>query len=379
VKIVQLTTAHPWNDVRIYTKITKSLLDAGHEVHLIATEPESKPSIDVRGLHLHFLSQTKTRLGRLIKSFRAAKVANSLDADVIHFHDPELMIVATLLRFLGNTIVYDVHEDLPNDILQKKWIPQFLRRPTSLLATIIEWLFSRVIANTVVTVTPQIASRFSKNTLVLRNYPSLTEMRTTSTEPYLERPKTVTYIGGIEKSRGIVELIRGVELSQKVIKCHLELAGSIYPIRLSEELQHMNGWQHVNHHGWVSRADIVKILSTTRAGLVVLHPTTCFISSYPIKMFEYMAAGIPIIASDFPVWREILDRHQCGIAVDPIDPNSIADAMIWIFSHPEESEKMGERGRKAVEEMYNWETESVCLLDLYKTLEKTQIKRGGVA
>ena len=130
----------------------------------------------------------------------------------------------------------------------------------------------------------------------------------------------------------------------------------------------MVGWSKVRFHGWSSRTEVANILGDVRAGLVVLHPLKNYIDSFPTKMFEYMAIGLPVIASDFPLWRRIISDVNCGLFVDPQNPEAIAKAMQWILDHPQEAEDMGQRGRKAVEEVYNWKSESVKLANLYESL-----------
>ena len=105
------------------------------------------------------------------------------------------------------------------------------------------------------------------------------------------------------------------------------------------------------------------------AGVVLYHPELNHINAQPNKMFEYMAAGIPVIASDFPLWKEILEGARCGVCVDPLDPDQIADAIRWIVDHPEQAEQMGKNGRKAIIERYNWKREEDTLLGLYRGLE----------
>jgi glycosyltransferase involved in cell wall biosynthesis len=92
--------------------------------------------------------------------------------------------------------------------------------------------------------------------------------------------------------------------------------------------------------------------------------------SLPVKMFEYMAAGIPVIASNFPLWQEIFSTSECGICVNPLDPKAIGEAIQYLMDHPDEAEQMGRNGRKAVEEKYNWVIEEKKLLDLYAGLSE---------
>ncbi|MCY4211547.1 MAG: glycosyltransferase, partial [Gammaproteobacteria bacterium] len=108
--------------------------------------------------------------------------------------------------------------------------------------------------------------------------------------------------------------------------------------------------------------------SNVRAGLVLYHPTPGILNAYPTKMFEYMSVGLPVIASDFPAWRHIVDRAECGLLVNPLEPSAIADAMLWLLNNPQEAERMGRRARKAAEEFYSWEREGDKLIRLYKKL-----------
>jgi glycosyltransferase involved in cell wall biosynthesis len=128
------------------------------------------------------------------------------------------------------------------------------------------------------------------------------------------------------------------------------------------------GWKKTDFLGWLGRSEAVRQLSEARCGLVVLHPTQAYLLSYPVKMFEYMAAGLPVIASDFPLWREILDGHDCALFVDPCDPDDIAKAIDWMFAHPDEAEQMGRRGMIAVQEIYNWNAEKSKMLSFYEEL-----------
>jgi glycosyltransferase involved in cell wall biosynthesis len=110
------------------------------------------------------------------------------------------------------------------------------------------------------------------------------------------------------------------------------------------------------------------LLSHARAGLVVLHPTPNYLDSYPVKLFEYMSAGLPVIASDFPLWRRIIEDSCCGLLVDPRDPSAIARAMTWLLEHPDEAENMGQSGLRAVLSKYNWADQSRRLLAMYARL-----------
>jgi glycosyltransferase involved in cell wall biosynthesis len=124
----------------------------------------------------------------------------------------------------------------------------------------------------------------------------------------------------------------------------------------------------VDYLGWQSRREAVKLLGRVRVGLVVLHPTPAFLESYPVKLFEYMAAGLPVIASDFPLWREIVSKAEAGILVDPRNPAAIAGAIDHLLRHPDDAARMGANGRRAVLQRYNWSQEASKLVDLSRKI-----------
>jgi len=273
-----------------------------------------------------------------------------------------------VLKCLGYKIIYDVHEDVPRQIMDKHWIPKFIRPVIALFVEGVEWIASSVF-DSIVTVTPKIAARFpNKKTVVVQNYPRLDEFAATDSIPYPDRSLAFAYVGGITIGRGIHEMINAVNLMPMLMDCRLELAGKFVEPELQDEIQHMLGWSRVQYHGWVSRTGVRELLGNVRAGMLVLHPLRNHVDSYPIKLFEYMTCGLPVIASDFPLWRQIISDVNCGLLVNPLDPQAIANAMLWILNHPEEAETMGQRGRKAVEQAYTWETEGKKLTELYGSL-----------
>lgn len=372
IHVCHLTSVHPADDIRIFIKECRTLAKAGYNVSLIApgTKCENKEGVRIVGISPskggRFFRMTVT-VGRV---FQAALKEN---AHVYHFHDPELIPVGLLLRILSKKVIYDVHEDYPLNIQSRYWLPLWMRKPVSWLFELFE-NFSARYFSCIVSATPAIAKKFrsiNENTVIIQNFPRLDELSTIKNEvTWEERLDTVIYIGGIDISLGIKEIVEAIELVQRKLNTQLILAGKFSPESLIKEIQNLPGWKNVEYRGFLSHKEVIKLLKKVKAGLAVLRPEPRYLVSYATKLFEYMSLEIPVIASDFPLWRKIVEGAGCGLLVDPLDPQAIAVAIVHILKHPEEAEKMGKRGRKAVEDMYNWSNEEKKLLWLYKNLLK---------
>jgi glycosyltransferase involved in cell wall biosynthesis len=373
--IVHITSAHQTGDDRIFHKECRSLAANGFAVTVVGPGQGSESIAGVRivgvpsfgGGRLRRMSATVCRL--LIRCLR-------LPADVYHFHDPELITLGFALKLLGRRVVYDVHEDYPQKILTKEWISPIVRRPLSVMMAAVEALAGRLFDG-IVAVTPTIADRFPPaKTTTLRNFPMLEEFPAAAGMAYGERPLRVCYVGGLSKTRGLLDMVRAAGLAQGGAAQCLQLAGCFGDDEEEAQSRAEPGWARVDYLGWLDRAGIAQIMANVRAGLVVLHPDRCFMEAYPIKMFEYMAAGLPVVASDFPVYREILDDGACGLLIAPADPPALARAIEWILAHPDKAEAMGEQGRQRVSTLYTWAAERQKLFDLYRRLATPAVPCG---
>lgn len=292
------------------------------------------------------------------------------NADLYHFHDPELVPIGLLLRLHGKTVVYDVHEDISVDVAAKHYIPRVLRRPLAWIISEIETLSSRLFSG-IVAATATISLRFpfrDQRQVVVSNFPILPEFQTPLAPAWEDRSQAVGYVGVLARDRCLPEMLQAMSLLPPELSARLELGGNFSPPGLKEELSGNEGWRRTRTLGVLDRAGVAKLLGEVRAGLVVLKPTPAYLESAPVKMFEYMAAGIPVIASDFPKFRDIIEGAKCGLLVDPTSPSAIAGAIHYVLTHPREAEEMGNRGRETSIRKYNWATEETKLLHLYHVL-----------
>lgn len=363
MKVVHLTSVHPLCDTRIFHKECQALTRAGYKV-VFVVQHENNEEVD--GIQIKALSKPRNRLQRMIgTSWQTYQLATKENAQSYHFHDPELITVGLILKLQDKTVIYDVHEDVPRQILNKDYIPKSIRYLVSGLFEKLE-NFAAKHFDAIVAATPFIENRFSKlgcYSINVNNYPIRTELYSPQLD-WSKKERAVCYVGGIGDIRGIFEMIEAIGKTN----AKLLLAGRFSNVNQHNQAIAMPGWTNVQELGQIGRKEVAEILAQSMAGLVLFHPSPNHINAQPNKMFEYMSASLPVIASNFPLWKEIIEGNQCGICVDPMNPSAIREAIQWILDHPDEAKRMGENGRKAVEEKYNWETEAEKLRSLYRDL-----------
>lgn len=364
MKVCHITTVHSERDVRIFYKECKSLAKAGFDVTLIVVNGKSftEDGVEVIGVPCDYSG----RLQRFLRATKAAyKKALELDADVYHFHDPEFLQAGLRLKRKGKKIIYDVHEDLPRQILSKYYIPKIIRRSFAFLTEQYENSVCKRF-DYIVTATPFIKERFlkiNKNVADINNFP-ITKNQNKKVN-WNEKKRKICYVGGLTKVRGITEMIEALSNIENIT---LELGGEFSPKEYRDEILQVKGWNKVNELGFVDREVANEIMEKSVAGLVTLHPIKNYLDALPVKMFEYMEAGIPVIASDFPLWKEIVENNNSGICVNPLDSSQIANAIINLLDHPQKAQEMGQNGQKLVRDKFNWNKEEEKLIIVYKNL-----------
>jgi glycosyltransferase involved in cell wall biosynthesis len=365
MRIVHLSSAHTRDDTRIFVKQCRSLASRGYDVILVVADDKGDDYKD--GVRIVDVGRLPGRINRMLKTTqRVFNKAVDLDAVVYHLHDPELMPFGLKLKRERKKVVFDSHEDLPKQLLGKPYLGRFSQRVLPMVAGAYERYACRKFDG-IVAATPFIREKFmaiNRHTVDVNNFPLIGELE--APVSWSEKRNEVCYLGGLSAIRGVREIVRACESLTGPARLHL--AGSFSEAGLREEVVRYPGWSRVNELGYLDRAGVREVLMRSMAGLVTLHPTVNYREALPVKMFEYMAAGIPVIASDIPLWRNIIDSSDCGVCVDPFDPKAIAAAIDNLLCDPERAQRMGENGRRAVLSKYNWSIEEKKLCEFYAEL-----------
>jgi len=370
-KICFITTAHPPFDTRIFYREAITLSHSGYEVYLIASH-NKRELID--GIKIIPLSLRKKRFYRIsIKSWEALLKGLKINANVYHFHDPELMLIGIILKLFGKKVIYDVHENVSLQIYSKDWISQILRKPIGAVSIIMEWLsllfFDKIIiAGEDIGLQPHF-QKFSYKIMLLRNFPVIS----LSEKDVFPKPQdkiNFIYTGGLSKDRGILEIIQAFK-KVKSTNIKLFLLGHFNSFDFKRKIiNEINGDNNIEYIPSLSYKEMFAMLAKCHVGLICFKPIPNNIgalSGRNNKIYEYLGAGLSIIGSNFPFWKNFIDGNKIGITIDPTNITKIKEAMEFFILNPEKIEVMGYNAKK-LSAKYSWEKESTKLINLYNNL-----------
>jgi glycosyltransferase involved in cell wall biosynthesis len=370
IRLVHATSAHPWDDTRIFHKMARSCAATGFDTFLVAIDRKSTEarSFVQDGVTVHVLpgADITSRMRRAwMGGRRVAAMARSLGADIVHAHDPEL--VPFLYGGFGTAKrIYDAHEDLVDQIQSKAWIPSPLRPVVGMVGRAIELAARR--GDAIVAATPTIGRKFGPDAVVVQNFPMRYEFAPVArNHPAGSTTGVGLYVGAISRVRGILPMLAAIGQVDEVER--LDLAGTFESPALEAEARALPGWAKVRYHGQVARAGLGPLFGNADFGFVTLLPEPNYLNSQPTKLFEYLGAGMPVVASDFPLWRELLADTGVAEFVNPTDPASIAAGIRALLSRPAgQRARVGAVARRLIDERFNWDAEFATLKRLYERL-----------
>lgn len=358
------SSVHRVNDVRIFHKECKTLATAGFDVTLIGVAAQ----VQSDSVRVHGLPEAKGRIARIALQTRDAyRMALRTRADIYHFHDPELLPFGLLIKKrTGARVIFDSHECFREDVVEKGWIPRWMRGAVGVgVGAIEDAVVARI--DQVVAATPHIGDFFSaraKRTVVVNNYPMPHEF--VAREGVGKERSGICYAGAMSPARGLIPFLDALSFIPQTVPVHI--AGVFASEAFEAAVRSHPNWQRIIFHGQIGREELARIYGSCLAGVVTFLPAPNHIHSQPNKLFEYMSAGLAVIGSRFPLWAGVIEGGGAGICVDPASPAEIAQAINRVVDDPTAAAQMGNRGSKLTRTTYNWETEGRRLVASYHDL-----------
>jgi glycosyltransferase involved in cell wall biosynthesis len=362
-----VTTIHAPLDARIYQRELRCLAEAGYRVCLIA--PWERPQKEDLTSGWIQTAAPRRRASRLAHGWRTFRTSLATPTRSYHIHDIDFLPWAVLLKLIrGTPVVYDCHENYPEEILfGKPWIPGILRRALAAGTRRVEdWCAGRL--GKVIVVVPGLARRFSAvgaHAVLVRNLANWTPQRT------LPHARALVCIGTLTVAYGmhlLLDIAR--ELRRRGIELPLVLVDK-FGFR-DEEAEFKSAVRteklNIRIHERVPPTEIDRILSQGSIALAVEPPTPSKVLAIPTKLFEYMACGLPIVASALPHSRSILEESGSGLVVEEWTAKAFVDAIVWLLEHPDAQAAFRENGFHAIETVFSWAEEKRRLLELFGDL-----------
>lgn len=370
IKIIHITTVHYRYDVRIHYKYGQTLSE-DKDLDVILAVADGNGTEQIKNLQILDLGKPKFgRIGRIVfGNFKVLIFGIKNKADLMHFHDPELLLSMVVFRLIGKKIIFDMHENLPLQILTKTYMPKVFRIFLSKSVNFAQNIFFRYI--------PVIFAEFSypkyftsvKHKETVLNYPLKKEIEVITEEK--KSRFTLGYMGSVAVERGALIMLEAIaELRKLGEDIHILFIGPI-----DDDLETFSVFKKATEEGWAIFKGRLKPkegwrnMAQCHIGMAVLQDSPNFVDSYPTKLFEYMLLKLPIITSNFPIYQDIIEDAKCGISVDPASKNELSDAIMKIKNNKSEMYLMGERGYEKALVKYSWESsEHQKVKNFYKKL-----------
>lgn len=370
VKVAHLTTTLDRYNQRLLWREAVSLQEHGYDVTLVVNDEQGDETVK-NGVHIVSTGVVpQGRWQRMTESVqRIYNLGLAQDADIYHLHETELLTVALKLKKCGKKVIFDSHEFYSENIKGREWIPSAIRRPIAFLYKQYETYVCKRIDGVITVACWKGKDWFegrSRHSVQVGNYPRLNEYDHISIPEFSLR-QGICYTGGLSFERGITHLVKAGEIAGVKVK----LAGK-FPSPLYER-EILNHGDNVQYLGFItSRKDLFELYANCAIGAALLLDVGQYarLENLPTKVYEYMAAAMPVLISDFPYNRRLIEEYHFGLVANPNDVEDIATKITWLLGHPKEAEEMGKNGKRLLEEQFTWESAAEPeLLRLYNAIE----------
>lgn len=372
-RVCHISTVHIQTDVRIFVRECGSLAAAGYEVHLVIDAPEEKV---INGIHVHPIPRFRSRIARMVVApWLALRAALQTKSHIYHYHDPELIWLGFVLRWvLQKNVVFDIHESVYRQVSSKKYLPG----PLGPLAGTAYRLLERLLTfgQTKIVANAGSVGDYT-NPVLVQNYPRPFEIESASTRFEQDAVPLLVYVGAVHELRGSMQYLElARRLAESGRKFEMQIIGRTGTIDLESRMR-----QKIKQYGLEDCVTIagrqdwqvaMQTISEATIGLCLLRPVPNYTTCLATKIIEYMMLGTPVLASDFDCWRPYVEGERVGRMVDPLNVDAIYQTCIEMLDDVEELKAMSQRGPVAVREKYTWDQEFQKLDECYQKILGTR-------
>lgn len=369
IKVCHMTSAHPPEDVRIFHKECVSLAKAGYDVYLVERgDSYEKNGVHIVGVGLPSGGRLNRMTGFAKKVYQAAL---AIDADVYQLHDPELLPYGLKLKRKGKRVIFDSHEKYADLMKDKPYLPRWSMGLVAWAYGTYECFILRRIDGLIFPCLKDGKHPFAgmcRHITTVNNVPLLEELYDQYDESIPKYERSIVHIGSLTHTRGITHMVKAAGK----LDCTAYLGGTFSPASYRAEVEALPAFSHVRYLGQLSRSQVLETLQRCQVGIATILNVGQYnqYDNLATKVYEYMSLGLPTILSSSPYNQKMAEKYRCGICVDPENVDEIAAAVSYLLDHPEEARQMGENGRRAVKEEFNWGVEEKKLLALYEEILK---------
>ncbi|MCF7805438.1 MAG: glycosyltransferase [Candidatus Marinimicrobia bacterium] len=375
------SSVHNWNDPRVLHKQACSL--AGYyavELHV----PADFQYKNFNGVEIYGLPEWEKKIHRVKIIFILAKRIIAHRGPIVHLHDPELLPLGFIVKLVtSKKVIFDFHEQYENKILKRDWIPQILRKPLSYCYVVLERIACRVFDGVIGVIEDQVDLLSENlNYCIVKNYPIIETDTVVQIEKENGENFKLIYMGDITRERRIHRLIEATFRLSEKFNVSLHLIGGIGDPGYDKELQcvisRYNLDEKVTVHGYLPINEAMELVKSSDVGFLPLRHPKHFVRSLPVKLFDYMSAGIPVIMPEYPLSRNVIVKYKCGLLVDSLDMEDIVTKVEYLIQHPQEKVRMGVNGRQAIQAHFSWQSQESILLKFYHSVININTRKKSV-
>jgi len=362
--IVHVTSTHRATDGRIFYRECRSLQGAGWDVRIVAHGVPLQPK---DGIGFVEFPKSFSRVAVLMKPHTIVRFLDDLEADVYHFHDPDLLLVAGLLAGRRKKIVYDCHEWYQKVFPYKGYSPLVASAAAAGLSLIEMLVMPRLSA--LIAPTDELAALYAKRTkrvYSIRNFAPLEGWELSKDKGNPKRYDLI-HVGTVSLDRlnFMLDIVRTAKrLGREITLCLLGVSTGIKQhVDRDDALKGL-----VEAIERVPETKVPEFLSKARIGFNYHPYQSRFIVAIPMKVFEYMRHGLPFVSTALPPLKKLLEDSGAGVLIEENTVNAFIKVIGEILRNGEMMAQMGNKGTRLVRERYNWEAESIKLVTLYESL-----------